>query len=539
MSYTALNDDGDGGGDEPRLGPEAMRHVQSVSGRSAASSAYVPDDYDPELDAEPEWEEPLPQAKRGFKLGTGRTAVFVLLVAAAAAVIAVAVAHSATHKHVDKDAFFVLTDVHLDIEYAGNCSKATMCREAAPGAAACDAPPGGGSREMGQIGCDSPLALVRGALQAMQEADSEPSFIVLTGDFIAHDHEADFGKSIGAVESVASEVRERFPSTRVLPALGNNDGVEHWCGTTTDAWLGNLTEGAFKPWLVEDGQVETFLRGGYYVARPEDGLRVTVLNTVFYAQHFVSHCVPDGAQPEADPYGQLAWFRAQVQDAAAAGDRVIVAGHVPPVVNPYAADGSDGSEQWVEQYVNAYLAIVSAEAETVDVQLFAHLHRDGVRVSYSKMGKSGFEGGGAPGDAYAATLLNPSVSPIYNNNPAFRRVEFKTKSGAYDSLHDYDQYFVDVAGIPAGAEWKVEYSFRDAYMHADGQVADDDPHSLDRPLDVHALAEVVNRLYADASLFSQYMARSQVQWHDRRDYELCALSNPLQADYVECHASRE
>lgn len=69
-------------------------------------------------------------------------------------------------------------------------------------------------------------------------------------------------------------------------------------------------------------------------------------------------------------------------------------------------------------------------------QLYGHHHRDKTRMLYT--------------DEYTRTdnnldktalLMSPSITPIYQNSPAFRLFAFNQREG---NLHNYTQYYMDL-----------------------------------------------------------------------------------------------
>ena len=70
-------------------------------------------------------------------------------------------------------------------------------------------------------------------------------------------------------------------------------------------------------------------------------------------------------------------------------------------------------------------------------QFFAHTHKDDFRLHIPAADTS------APqqGSAKSFVLLAPAISPVYQNNPAFRVMSLDTEQL---SLLDYSQYYIDL-----------------------------------------------------------------------------------------------
>ena len=73
---------------------------------------------------------------------------------------------------------------------------------------------------------------------------------------------------------------------------------------------------------VENGSIpESFLGGGYYSYSPIKGLKVLVLNTVFYMKDWKPtnksepEDVPLSKEEKKDPAGQFAWMKEQLHQS--------------------------------------------------------------------------------------------------------------------------------------------------------------------------------------------------------------------------------
>ena len=89
-------------------------------------------------------------------------------------------------------------------------------------------------------GQDSNWALLRSALEQIKETMPAPAFVLLPGDFLAHNFRREFDSAAAdrsdtayrlfvrkTMQFVALQLASTFPDTPILPALGNNDDV---CG---------------------------------------------------------------------------------------------------------------------------------------------------------------------------------------------------------------------------------------------------------------------------------------------------------------------
>jgi len=335
--------------------------------------------------------------------------------------------------------FLHLTDLHWDPFYG------------TADAYRCTPPVTGSLPVFGQFACDSPTALLRSLLMAAKAAVPDPSFIVVTGDFIRHAASAMPSSNTTSLQSIAELTRwivETFDSGSgipipLIPTLGNNDVVPDYsvqvpgASAPGDYFLTRLAD-AWQAVLPAAAR-ETFRFGGFYSVEISPGLTVLSVNTVVYSPHHE----PD-TEGLTDPYGQFQWLDTQLSAVEASGGAVYIVGHIPPVVDTF----STHPLLWLPQYINRYIDIIDRHADVVKTHLFGHIHGDEFRTWPSE--------GGHP------VFISGSVSPIYGCNPSFRIWEFDSQSKA---LLDYEVWYAE---LPQETEdqvldWKAEYSARQLY----------------------------------------------------------------------------
>ncbi|CAM9240131.1 unnamed protein product, partial [Phaeothamnion confervicola] len=111
----------------------------------------------------------------------------------------------------------------------------------------------------------------------------------------------------------------------------------------------------------------TFLAGGYYAHHDAfKRLRMLALNSMLWSPSYVN------GQGGSVADGQMAWFSDQLAQAAAAGERVIIVGHIPPGMFLRKTD-------WTPSYLTAYLSICEEHASTIMAQLFGHHSKEMIR----------------------------------------------------------------------------------------------------------------------------------------------------------------
>lgn len=327
----------------------------------------------------------------------------------------------------------------------------------------------GGSRVRGYGGHrgDTNFELLVSALEHARRAAARPDFIVIGGDFLAHNFGTTFaalsgdrdpaalmafvGKTIALVTLL---VAERFPETPIYPALGNNDSD---CGdyqlqpggqflaATAQTW-----KGLFKGAANTAAFLRTFpVRGSYTVLNPRNAKhRLLVLNTVFFAQQYRNACGDQRADPAGD---EMDWCEAQLRAAARDGEKVWLVYHVPPGVDVYATlHGKSGAPVlFMEaEHNRRFLELVGRYSSAVVGALAGHTHMD----SFELVGQ------GAGRRASSFVLMTPAVSPLFGNNPGFRVLTYDRRSAV---VSDYATHYLNL-GV-ARPRWALEYRFGRAY----------------------------------------------------------------------------
>lgn len=318
---------------------------------------------------------------------------------------------------------------------------------------------------------DSNWELWRSTLRAMQRADSHPALIVVAGDLLAHGFPA-LARANGAASDAAAEaamqriaqsLAQAFPQAQFLVTLGNNDDP---CGDYRTApgtpYLAALAR-IWSPLVDENGAAPGFARdfardGAYSAELPVRSLRAVVLDDVYWSNEY-------------HPCGRVAGNpgRAQLLDlerevaALPRGMRALVLAHIPPGVDAV-------STLFVHRLVvipfmraddeSALRTALLGEHWRIAFALMGHVHRNDFRLF-----------GGVP------ILIAPSVSPIYDNNPAFLRLSVASDG----TLDDYTLYADD---LRTGA-WRPIFAF--------------DQYGVGRHFDARTLTAAHARIGRDAS----------------------------------------
>eukprot|EP00736_Rhodelphis_marinus_P003563 Rmarinus@m.23034 len=285
--------------------------------------------------------------------------------------------------------FFHISDVHFDPWYDPTLTPETLCRPVDPPKNVLGLADPFTTLEnkhstfdeyvaFGKLGCDAPPLLLQETIKAMRHVNPRPEYLLVTGDFAAH-RLSWWGDVyiLKAIEIMSKKLVAAFPESSFIPALGNNDMCPHYSLTCDDVWLQRIYElwAPLVPALREKENKRSFLRGGYYVVHTKKKLRVIVLNTVYYSMQ------ASPPQSAADPCGQFEWFKAQLESAKHAKEKVYVISHVPPGISVKREITMGDAEQlWHDYYTVAYQTLSLAYADTIAGQFYGHTHRDEFRL---------------------------------------------------------------------------------------------------------------------------------------------------------------
>jgi hypothetical protein len=304
-----------------------------------------------------------------------------------------------------------------------------------------------------RYGEDANPALFYAALAEMKRAVPDPALVLLPGDFFAHRfaHRVHANPGAGTPDAagiatmrgIASALARTFPHAQFAIALGNNDAP---CGdyrsTNGSAYLAAVTR-IWEPLVnrggASPGFASTFARGGYYTARlPLAGLRLIVLNTIPMSTEYAGNCGDDGAHSAS---AELLWLQSVLRSPPTR-ERNVVVMHIPPGFDAFATEYVHGFVAWrflKAQYDTALVDTLMAPANRVAYAIAGHAHRFDFRFA-----------GNVP------IIVLGSISPIYDNNPAFYALHVEG-----DSLRDIDVHVFDnwtQTWMPArsfGSAWGV------------------------------------------------------------------------------------
>ena len=394
-----------------------------------------------------------------------------------------------------------------------------------------------GDVSLGRYGRDTQWRLLQSALQQMKETLPAPNFVLISGDFLAHDFLREFDSTASdhseavyrvfvrkTMQFVAQQLQASFPTTPIVPTLGNNDEE---CGdyqlqpggpflADTLAILRAHLGGADGPGFDQDWKSY----GNYSVKVA--GIRVLSTNTNFFSIRYQNAC---GSPGDPDPgLATLAWLEGQLAAAQQVQEPVWLLFHIPPGVDGYATlkrGACPGSmiPMWKEAYAKPFFALLRRYAGTVVASFAGHTHMDDFRLI------------GDAGGRYAFALITPAVSPIFGQNPAFRTLAYDSAGGILDHT-TYDlTNFAEAA--PTGhvpPAWRPEYTFTQQWHLP----------RVDLPSLEH-LFSLIHDVPADGERWHTiFPVSSLVYWAQVSDAQAvrafrCASGNVLLPDFQQCY----
>jgi hypothetical protein len=320
---------------------------------------------------------------------------------------------------------------------------------------------------------DTNYNLFNSALQHVQRIAPHPDFIIISGDFLAHD----FGQTFSTLSKISDPqaldsfvdktiafvtmmIAERFPTTPVYPALGNNDS---YCGDYELQPGGQFLKATAQTWkrlfkdpANADAFMQTFPTGGYYsiIAPNNKNHRVIVLNTVFFSYKYKDAC----SNPPTDPApNEMQWLQTQLQQAAAKNEQVWLLYHIPPGIDVYSTLKKNPGghitqtvSYWNPSYNQQFIDLVSQYSPVIVASFAGHTHMDSFQLVCQAINKR----------AASFVHITPAISPLFGNNPGFKIFTYDRQSS---TLNDYAVHYLNIGVPSAPPTWAEEYKFAKAY----------------------------------------------------------------------------
>jgi len=483
--------------------------------------------------------------------------------------------------------FYVLNDIHYDPFYSPNLTPLpNMCRPDIQDPSILshliDEFPlfntsthlfhGNKGSIYGQFGCDSPYELIKVMLDEVLEKNSQPDIIYLPGDFVGHGYSQDAGGNfsnqtyevlLNILYNVSAELKIRFPNTLIIPAVGNNDPEFHYQVPDVEEKY-SYYDFLFETWFLDHepnsklsnlNQIKsTFLDGGYYRVDYSDSLSIFSLNTVYFSKK------NDNTNDPGTALNQMNWLSSHLADIKAndPNRKVIITYHIIP---GYKYNGS-GARMWNDTYAVQFDQLVQDYNDIIVTVVAAHVHSNSLRaykLETSTKSKSRFLSLTTK-PSYGPTIVCPSVTPIYLNNPGFTLIDIEEESNGpvvenvvftylnldllnNDSkLHrvkDLSPYFFDILV-------KSEYGLADFSAESIGDLiirmkTDDNlvlkylAYSLGFQLEEPYYDQALN-VYAEMGLVTGGNGTAWSLDSSERDQFICTLKHIKQDDYKSCNS---
>lgn len=356
----------------------------------------------------------------------------------------------------------ILTDIHFNPLADRSLAAQLAAAPAERWAAILDR----GGERLSAYGKDTDWKLLRTALAAMK-ARKKPAMVLAPGDFLAHRFRAIFDASFArhddaayrrfvakTMRFLARQLEAAFPHTPILPALGNNDSD---CGDY------GIRPGG--PFLAATAPIVARLIGagagrdfaaswsalGNYTAVvravPDE---IVALNDIYFSPHYRNAC---GDPADGNPTrATLAWLGRVLAKAARAHRQAILLYHIPPGADAFATARRDSCPLapvplLAQPYAAALHRLVYRYRHSIAAEIAGHLHMDAFRIRRDRNGA-----------AFGFVMIAPALSPIFGQNPAFRRLRIAGDGGIADATI-FHLANLRQAAMGAAPRWRAEASF--------------------------------------------------------------------------------
>lgn len=371
--------------------------------------------------------------------------------------------------------FFHLTDIHIEPFYDASNLQSQVCRRPGCNAISAMCPLYGSSRtpsafdKLGRPGCDPPLGLLTSALESMKLQNPSPQFILLSGDYNGH------GLLQPMIETVQNTVfdaiRSYFPSTLILPGIGNND--QNPTNTNSDAELTRLASLFSQKANLTEKEKPTFLSGGYWHYHDAvSNLRVILLNSnLIYGKT----SQPNSTEWLNKTQQQFIWLEQKFQNAREDSAKVIIGSHIPP-------GQEEGEDSWMHAPLLQYRALVEKYSDTVLLQVFGHHSSELIRAFSPTFGLSAASG-------FAPRIATIATYQLISHN-------FVASGQTNAVAKEISSFYLDLnsaAANPSSAvTWPLLYNMTSTYG-----VPDVSPSSL---------YAIVNKIVSDQASANKYFS---------------------------------
>ncbi|KHJ94649.1 Ser/Thr phosphatase family protein, partial [Oesophagostomum dentatum] len=221
--------------------------------------------------------------------------------------------------------------------------------------------------------CDLPYQTFEAALKHISTAHTDLDYIIITGDFEAHDS-WDYTEALTQqnIDNVTKALLKYFPKTPVYVSIGNHEGVPQDAmaphtmpeyDQRGPQWLYTIMKNMWANWLPQSSLSDVQYRASY-VVYPKPGLKLISVNTI-YCSEFNFYLYIN----QTDPDATLQWLVEELADSERKGDKVHIISHIPP-----------GDDYCLKGWSFNFFEIVKRFENTIAQQFYGHTHNDHFQV---------------------------------------------------------------------------------------------------------------------------------------------------------------
>jgi hypothetical protein len=324
-------------------------------------------------------------------------------------------------------------------------------------------------RSFSPYGQDTNWWLLQSSLDQMRKTITHPAVFLIIGDLLAHRFPGTFHAIthdddprhyrafvLKTVQFLALEFRQRWPDTQILMTPGNNDDdCADYSIEASGTFLSD-TATTLQELAKADSQAATDWKAlGSYTVRPSaiPGLTIISLNSIFFSENYEPQSFQNSCEEmqSTAPSQVFAWLERTVAEAKQANQKVWLMFHIPLGIDGYGSthnhNGSceaDIVPLWIPEWTVKFDSLLINYQGTVTASFSGHMHVDNFRVILE---------GDTPRQF---VLVNPPISPVYNQNPAFRVLDVDGSEVRNQTTY----YLTNLTTAKAGdGNWKKEYTF--------------------------------------------------------------------------------
>jgi len=331
-------------------------------------------------------------------------------------------------------------------------------------------------------GTDTNWWLLKSAVEQFPKTEPRPAFVIVTGDLLAHNFPDTFEKTsekchqqpyrkfvFKTVQFLALQLQRRFPNTKIYITPGNNDNDSgNYSISPNGAFLHDTAKLTRK--LARGGGElgkQWKALGSFNVQHPTlSNVRLISLDSIVFSQKYKQPqqrgCA---ANSGTAALALMKWLESNLAAAEKSNKKVWLMFHIPPGIDGYSsgaayeAASKSGVQNaaicehaivpmWVPDCTQSFDEWLARYRTTVTAAFAAHTHSDDFRVMR---------------DSGEYLLMNPAISPVYEQNPGFRVVSY----GGDGRVTDYTTYYLtnlkDASKSVAGV-WDKEYTFTETWQ---------------------------------------------------------------------------